>query len=199
MRAASRSFSLRRQRFTIRRRPKTPDTALLVAPDSPIHSAADLVGKTIGTASLNDQPVLATDAWLDSQHIDWHAVQYVEISLPTMTAALEQGRVPAVIHFKPFLTEAVDSGKARILALVNSSISDRFLESGWFANANYVNAHRETVARFARVVAEASAYANAHHAETVDAYRDLQPLINAAAKYNFIPKSFDANEIIAGF
>lgn len=204
--------------------PKTPDAALLVSADSPIRTANDLVGKTVGTTALTDISTLATQAWMDSEHVDWHAVRFVELSLPTMTAALEQGRVQAVIHIKPFMTEALDSGKARILALVYSSISNRFLESAWFANTSYVAAHKETVVKFARVVAQASAYTNAHHAQTVDLLaawtgidpqrvarvpravtgttlqvRDLQPVIDLAAKYTLINKPFNADEIIAQF
>jgi ABC-type nitrate/sulfonate/bicarbonate transport system substrate-binding protein len=141
-----------------------------------------------------------------------------------MTTALEQGRVQAIVHLKPFLTDAVDSGKARIVALVYSSIGNRFLESAWFASTSYQATHRDTVAKFARVVAQASAYTNAHHAQTVDLLaawtgidpqriarvpravtgttlqgRDLQPVIDLAARYNLIGKAFNANEIIAQF
>jgi len=204
--------------------PRTPDAALIVSADSPIHSATDLIGKTIGTTSLADLPVVANDAWMDSVHADWHGVQYVEVTLPTMTAALEEGRVQAALHIKPLLTDAVDTGKARVLALVLSAISDHFLESGWFTNTSYLVTHKDTVAKFARVLAEASAYANGHHAETVPLFanwtgvdpqraarvarvvwgttlraRDLQPVIDNAARYNVIGRSFDANEIIAQF
>jgi NitT/TauT family transport system substrate-binding protein len=201
--------------------PKTPDAVLLVGANSPLRSARDLIGKTIGMSSLGDISTIATQAWMDADHVDWHAVQFVEVSLPTMQAALDQGRVQAVVQIKPFLTEAVESGKARVLGLVYSSISNHFLESAWFARADFVAAHRETVAKFARIVAQASVYTNAHHAETADLLAawtgidpqraarvprgvtgttlqagEIQPVIDTAAKYGLIPRAFDAHEIM---
>lgn len=201
--------------------PKTPDAVLLVSANSPLRTARDLVGKTIGMSSLSDISTIATQAWMDADHVDWHAVQFIEISLPTMQAALDQGRVQAVVQIKPFLTDAVDSGKARVLGLVYSSIGNHFLESAWFANRDFVETHKDTVAKFARIVAQASAYTNAHHAETsellaawsgIDPQRaarvprgvtgttlqasEIQPVIDMAAKYSLIPKAFDAQEIM---
>src|ERR1700677_555938 len=45
--------------------PKTPYAQMVVAADSPIASAKDLDGKTIGVPSLSDLNVLAADMWLD--------------------------------------------------------------------------------------------------------------------------------------
>lgn len=165
---------------------------------------------------------LATQAWMDSAHVDSHGVQFVELSFPAMEAALEQDRVQAILQVKPFITDAVDSGKARVLAKVSSSISNRFLESVWFADSGFVAAHKDAIASFQRVVAQASAYTNAHQSETVDLLatwagltheraarvprivtgsklelREIQPLIDLAAKYQLIPARFDARELVA--
>jgi ABC-type nitrate/sulfonate/bicarbonate transport system substrate-binding protein len=103
-----------------------------------------------------------------------------------------------------------------------SAVANRFLESAWFANTDFVTKNKETIAKFQRIVALASAYTNAHQSETVDLLatwagidparaarvprivtgttlqaRDIQPVIDISAKYNLIPKSFDAKEIMA--
>jgi NitT/TauT family transport system substrate-binding protein len=202
--------------------PKTPDAVLLVAASSSLRSARDLAGKTIGTPSLNDLSTVATQAWMEKNGVDWHSVQFVEMPFPSMEAALEQGRVQAVIQVKPFITDAVDSGKARILGLNYSAVANRFLESAWFANSDFVAKNKDLVAKFQRIVAQASAYTNAHQSETVDLLaswagidqqralrvprivtgttlqaREIQPVIDVSAKYNRIPKVFAAREIMA--
>ncbi len=202
--------------------PKTPDAVLLVSANSPLRSARDLAGKTVGTPSLNDLSTVATQAWMERNKVDWHSAQFVEIPFPSMEAALDQGRVQAVIQVKPFISDAVDSGKARILGLNYSAVATRFLESAWFASTDYVAKNKDVIAKFQAVVAQASAYTNAHQSETVDLLatwagidvqraarvpriitgttlqaREIQPVIDVSAKYNLIPKPFDAREIMA--
>jgi NitT/TauT family transport system substrate-binding protein len=202
--------------------PKTPDAVLLVSNSSPIRTARDLVGKTIGTPALRDLSSLAAAAWLQQNRVDWHGVTFIELPYRAMEVALEAGRVDACVQVKPFITDAVDSGKARVLGQVFSAISNRFLESAWFSSRPFIEAHKDAIAKFQRVMARASAYTNAHPSETVDLLvswtgieaqraasiprivtgttlqaRDIQPVIDAAAKYGWIDQSFDAREIIA--
>jgi NitT/TauT family transport system substrate-binding protein len=201
--------------------PKTPDAALLVAANSPLRSARDLVGKTIAITSISDLSTIATQAWLESEHVDWHGIRTVEVALPQMEEALETGRVDGIVLIKPFLTDALASGKARLLWPVYSAIADRFLESAWFAKQDFIDGHRELIATFQRIVAQASAYTNAHNAETADLLatwagidpqravrvprgtvgttlqaRDIQPVIDVAARYGVISKAFSAREVI---
>ena len=197
--------------------PKTPDAALVVAAGSPIHNAHDLIGKVVGVTSLNDLSAVATQTWLDQNGGDGKNTQFVEVPYPSLLPQLEAGRVQAVVLLKPFINDAVDTGKASVLGLVYSAVSPRFLESVWYANAG----HRDVIARFQRVVAQASAYTNTHPADTVDLLvsftglepqraalvarmvngtvvraQEIQPVIDIAAKFNLIPKPFPAQEII---
>jgi ABC-type nitrate/sulfonate/bicarbonate transport system substrate-binding protein len=95
------------------------------------------------------------------------------------------------------------------------------LITGWFATTDYIQKNRSVVERFARIIGEAAAYTNRHHAETLDALaafsgmdpanlagmtrsviadsldkRDIQPLVDTAARYKVIDHSFDAQELI---
>lgn len=201
--------------------PRTPDAVLVTRKDSPLASARDLVGKTVGVPSISDLSTVAVEAWMESNGVDWHGTQFVEIGYPAMLPALEQGRVQAATLIKPFITDGVESGKAKVLGLFYSAVSSRFLESAWFADTAFVEKHRDTVATFQRVIAQASAYTNSHQSETVDLLatwanidptraktiprivtgttldvRDVQPVIDIAAKYSLIAKSFDARDII---
>lgn len=202
--------------------PKTPDAALVVAAGSPIRSARDLIGKVVGVTALNDLSAVATQAWLDAHGGDWRKTQFVEVPYPSLLPQLEAGRVQAVVLLKPFINDAVNAGKARILGLAYSSIANRFLESVWYAKADYVASHPDVIARFQRVVAQASEYTNTHPADTVDLLvsftgltpqraalvsrmvngtvvrpEEIQPVIDIAARFNLIPKAFPAQAIIS--
>ena len=89
---------------------------------------------------------------------------------------------------------------------------------------DYVEHNREVVDRFARVMLAATIYTNAHHAETAPLIiaftgldpalagqlhrgplaeyldpRDVQPPIDAAARYKVIERSFPAQELISPY
>jgi NitT/TauT family transport system substrate-binding protein len=201
--------------------PKTPDAALVVAAGSPIKTAKDLVGKVVGVTSLNDLSAMATQAWMEQNGADWKATQFIEVPYPSLMPALTQNRVQAIVLLKPFITDAVQANQAQVLGLVYNAVSPRFLESIWFTNGDYYASHKEPLTRFAKVVADASAYTNTHPSDTVDLLssftstdpqratqiprmvngtslqaKEIQPVIDIAAKFKLIPKTFDAQEII---
>jgi NitT/TauT family transport system substrate-binding protein len=201
--------------------PKTPDAALVVAAGSAIHSARDLIGQVVGVTGLNDLSSVATEAWLDAHGGDWRSTKFVEVPYASLLPQLESGRVSAIVLLKPFIGDAVNAGKVRVLGLAYSSISNRFLESVWYANGAYIASHPDVIARFQRVVAKASAYTNTHPADTVDLLvsftglepqraalvsrmvngtvvraEEIQPVIDIAARFSLIDKAFPAQEII---
>jgi NitT/TauT family transport system substrate-binding protein len=202
--------------------PRTPDAVLATRADSTIASARDLAGKTIAVPSVNDLSTVSVKAWMLAAGTDWNGTQFLETPFPAMAAALEAGRVQAAVLIKPFIGDAVEAGKAKVLGLCYSAIATRFLESCWFATTDFVAAHRPAIAAFQRVYAQASAYCNAHQSETVDLLaswtnidpqraahiprivtgtrldvREIQPVIDISAKYGLIAQRFDAKDIIA--
>lgn len=202
--------------------PKTPDAVLVVRKDAAIASARDLNGKILGVTALGDLNTLAVQAWMESNGGDWHSLKFLEAGgYSGLLPALEEGRVQSIVLIKPYITDAVESGKAKILALSYGAIASRFLESVWFADGTWVDKHKDVVATFQRVLAQASVYTNAHQTETLELLvpwagldpaqathtprittgtvldpREIQPVIDVAAKYNVIPKAFDAREIM---
>jgi len=201
--------------------PRTPDCVLLVPASSTIRSPRDLVGKTIGVASLNSVMTVAIQAWLEASGVNSASTQFVEIPYSQMAQALARGRVDATTPVKPFIADAVASGDARVAYPIYSAIAPRFLESVWFANRDFVAKHQGAIAAFARTVAQASAFTNAHQADTVDLLsawanidrdrasrmqrivtgsvldaRDIQPVIDAYATFKLIAKPFAAREIM---
>jgi len=198
-----------------------PYAAMVARSDSAFHTGADLNGKTIGVAALKDTGGMASMAWIEQNGGDPTTVKQVEVSYPLTVAALEAGRIDAGSLIQPVLAQALATGKLRIVAKSYSSIAKRFLISAWFARTDYIGANAEAVRRFARVMHDAAAYANAHRDETavlLNAFTkvdlavirqstretfadsidpaDLQPVIDTAAKYKAIDARFDARDLI---
>jgi NitT/TauT family transport system substrate-binding protein len=198
-----------------------PDYALLVAASSTVHTAKDLEGQTLAAVSLRDQNYLATSAWLDAQHVDRTKLKFVEIPASATLAAMDAGRVVAATVYEPFFTSFVASGKVRVLGYPYDAIGKRFADSVLFGNTSWVAGHPDVVSKFLHAVQDAATYVGAHENETpafaaeflgVDAASvanvrhglrgvlitpgDLQPMIDAAAKYELIPKAFPAQTMI---
>jgi NitT/TauT family transport system substrate-binding protein len=201
--------------------PGDPDSSMLVTSDSPIHRARDLNGKTVAVAGLFDLNWLSTKVWIDANGGDSTSVSLIEIPNSAMLDALLAHRVDGATLSEPFISLDLGTGKARRLADVTGALGAHIHEAAWFTTAGYAQEHREDVLRFRAIVARAAAYTNTHHAETVGllaaftglepaaiagAHRssiallldpaNIQPLIDAAAKYKVIAAPFPAREMM---
>jgi NitT/TauT family transport system substrate-binding protein len=185
-----------------------PTTALVVAKDSPVKAAADLNNTTIAVNGLKDLTQFTTEAWLDKNGADLKTIKYIEIPFSEMAAAVQAHRVSAALMNEPFL----EAGGAVTREL------------GWFANDAWIAKNPEAVRRFRSAIQKTAIWANAHHdksAEILLKYLKLdpdvaknmrraaydtsgtlnpglmQPVIDAAARYGTLTKSFPATELIA--
>lgn len=198
-----------------------PDFALVVAADGPIKTPKDLEGKTLAAVSLSDMNSVATYAWLDARGVALSTIKYVEIPASSTLEAMRQGRVVASTLYEPNLSAAMASGSVRIIGYPYDAIAKRFSDGILFANASWANEHRDAVAKFLRATQEAAIYLTAHGNEASALIADyggvdpssigtirhpergvaitpaeIQPVIDAAAKYKLIQKTFAANEMI---
>jgi NitT/TauT family transport system substrate-binding protein len=199
------------------------DTAgVVVASSSPIRTARDFNGKTIGTNSLQSLDTVAMDAWVDQNGGDSKTVHFFELPALAAAAALTQGRIDGAILGTPAYAAARADGKGRTVGRIYDAIARQFLLGVWFTMAGYVQANRSAAERFSKVVAEASAYTRTHPESTIDdvaqitkldkdliahmprswvgttvAAADIQPVIDTTAKYKFIERGFPASELIS--
>lgn len=198
-----------------------PTAGLIAAANSPLKTGKDFNGKIMGVGALNDLTALGTMAWVDQTGGDWKSLRYVELPASAMAAAVEAGRVDAGTLPNPQFGQALASGRVRLVAYDNSAIARRFLQAGFFATADYIAKNKATVATFRRIINEASAFCNDHRdqlapviskftgvepatilalpqqilATSLD-IRLIQPILDAAIKFNFVPSGFDANAMI---
>lgn len=199
--------------------------SLLVPADSPVQKITELADKRIAINTLGNVNELSITALTDSLGMDPKKVRLVEVPFPDMEAALKNHSVDAALVTEPFVTLSLMHGTARTLdPAVHKVFGERFMIGSWFAKKSWIEKHPDQAARFARAVKRASEYISTHPKEVtkhlLDAtklseelaakitlpgfypdcdIRDLQRVIDLTAKYQFIPKSFDAAEILSPF
>jgi NitT/TauT family transport system substrate-binding protein len=199
-----------------------PQNAMLVAKDSPLRTARDLNGKTIGTQSLQDLNSVSMRAWIDKNGGDSSTLHVIEVPSPSAVSALTSHRIDAMALSEPLLTMALETGKVRVFARPQTAISQRFQSQVFVANSDFVAANTDAMERFAKAMHESALYNNSHLPQTVGLVsgftavpadviartvrsldgdyvnpRYIQPIIDFAAKYEMIPQAFPAEEIIS--
>jgi NitT/TauT family transport system substrate-binding protein len=179
----------------------------------------DFAGKTFGVNTVGAIGQIAICAWLDKGGVDWKGVRFIELPYSTMLPALDSGRIDGALLAEPALDKAVADGGIMIAPIYNA-IAFEFTDGGFFALADYVKSHLDAIRRFNLAIGQAARWGNANHAASakiLEKYsgvpasemthrvkyyerlkpEDIQPLIDAAAKYGTLKQSFAAAEIIA--
>ena len=198
---------------------KAPTSALMVLKNSPIKTASDLAGKTVGVGGLRTISEIAVRAWAEKNGVKGDVVKYVEVPFPQLAAALDAGRVDAVMVEEPTMATLL-AGDGRVLGDPYGTIASQWIEGGYFCTLDYAKTHPDIVRKFADAMAEAAVWANANRPATaamLEQYTkgpmapnmvritfperlrssDLQPLIDASVKYGVLKASFPARELFA--
>jgi NitT/TauT family transport system substrate-binding protein len=198
---------------------KSPTGGLLVTRNSPLRTAKDLIGKTVGVGSLKVGATVALQAWLDKNGVAPDAVKLVEVPFASIGAALEARRIDGAVTEEPYFGDALEHG-ARLFAHVYDGIAPEWLEGAYVCTAAFAKAHPDVVLRFRDAIAATNTWADANHAASagiLEKYtkqavpptmtratfvprlrvEDVQPVIDISAKYGLIKSSFPASDVIA--
>jgi NitT/TauT family transport system substrate-binding protein len=194
---------------------------IIVPKDSPIKSGADLNGKTMITSVLKNNLQIETNAWMEKHGGDYKTVKWIEAPNPSTGAMVATGKVDAAVLGEPFLSAAVATGDVRELTPLGAEIAPIVVLGGYISGVDYVKNHPATVRKFAEALFEAGKWANAHPAEAaaiLSKYSkappsaaahhavfletpfkpsDIQPIIDAAARYGVLKASFPAADMVA--
>jgi NitT/TauT family transport system substrate-binding protein len=199
---------------------RVPHGGALVLKDSAFTMGKDAENTTMGTVSLSGSGHDAMCAWVDQHGGDPRTIKFVEVPFSLAAPSLAAHRVVASETSTPSLTLALDTGNFRLVPVYNA-IAPTILLSAWFSTTEFTGKHPDAVRTFARVVAAAGAYTNAHHAEAAPVMSTMsgipvatilrepwtvqgtlldpgliQPIIAAAAKYGTLKKAFPAQDLI---
>jgi NitT/TauT family transport system substrate-binding protein len=196
---------------------KTATQGLVVPKNSSLKTAKDLAGHVIAVDSLKTLATISISAWTDQNGGDSTALKYVELPFGQMGAALDTGRVEAAFIPEPILSNVL-AGNARLLAAPLDAIASELQLGAWFTRTEYFKAHPDIVRSVVTVLAENATWAMANKAAAGQAYErqtkipvtdrtqrmqqsgranfaQLQPLIDAAAKYGVLKASFPARDL----
>ena len=202
--------------------PAQPAYALLVPINSPIKTAKDLTGKTMSVNGIKNIVQIPTEAWIDNNGGDAKSVKFVELPFPAMSAAILDGRVDVGSVSEPFITGGLDTGKLRMISVADKNVAKSFMFSGWCTTQEWAKKNPDLVTKFIAVMSETAKWSNANKAlssqilvkvskmpaeiasKMIRSYYGekldpalLQPVIDAAAKYGVIAKTFPATEVIS--
>jgi NitT/TauT family transport system substrate-binding protein len=125
--------------------PSKDITGLMVKPS--IKSAADLNGKTIAVNALDGNLELAARDAIDKAGGDSSSMKFVVMSLQSMDAAVEAGKVGGAVESEPFITAGKLSGLSDLLSVASTS------EPGvptvvYMTSKAYASSHPDTVREF---------------------------------------------------
>ena len=197
-----------------------PTGGIIVAKNSPIKTAKDFNGKTIGVPSLEGLSRVATAAWLEQNGADLSSVKFVEMPSSSMPPAVARGQIDAGVLTEPTLSLSLTDN--RIAASPYDAIAKQFNETGWFAADEWIAKNPQAVLRFAAAIKDANRWANANpdaaeaifmkysgttpdqlknavhtrYGEVIDVAH-MQPVLDAAAKYKSIPAPLAARDLIS--
>jgi NitT/TauT family transport system substrate-binding protein len=188
--------------------------------NSPIKSGKDLNGQTVAVAALGSIGKVAILGWAEQHGGDPSSIKFVEIPFTAVPSALEAGRIVAGETADPVRADAMATGRFAFLPAYDS-IGTFFVGAVVYTTRGYSEAHPEIVKTFCRVFYEAARFTNAHPEATVKMMADytgvasdviakmvrvtagtelvpaqIQPAIDASAKYGTLKKAFPAREII---
>jgi ABC-type nitrate/sulfonate/bicarbonate transport system substrate-binding protein len=148
-------------------------------------------------------------------------VKFIEIPNAAALTAVQEHRVIAAEAADPFLSAALSTHTVFQLKTY-SAVASRFAITAWFTTQTYADQHPDIVHAFARSVATASTYTNAHHDATASMMATytgqdpslvehmtrtltgvtldpalIQPVIDACFNYKLIAHQLTARDVIA--
>jgi NitT/TauT family transport system substrate-binding protein len=152
--------------------PNTDFSAVIVAPDSPVTTPKALAGKTIAVNTLKNISEVALKASLEANGVDISAIKLIELSFPSMLAAVERHQVDAAFVIEPFVTMARSRG-ARLLVRPYVESKANLGVGTYSATEQYIQQNPAVIKAFQAAVGQTARYITAHS----DEYRAALPAI----------------------
>lgn len=141
-----------------------PTTVLVVNKSSPLRTAKDLEGKTIGVPGLATISALGAQEWIRKNGADLDRVSFVEIPLSAAPAALARGTIAASVLVEPYLT--VSRADLRVFGKCFDALARSFYINCWFAPRAWLTANPDLAKHLTRTIYDTANWANTHHPET---------------------------------
>jgi NitT/TauT family transport system substrate-binding protein len=192
--------------------------ALCVPRASPIRTAKDLEGRTIGVPNLQTTSQMGVVEWLRRGGADPSTVKFYEMHFSEMTPALLRGTVAAALNGEPFITES--KADVRVLTVPADVIAPHYYTGVWYTRRDFAKQDPRLVQNFVDGLYDVARWANAHRPDTalilakyskleIDRIRSMariryatswdprfaQPLLDFAFTYKLLEKPVAASDL----
>ena len=133
--------------------------AIVTVPNSPVKTVFDLAGKKIAITAKNTASDLLTRSVMQDHGVDFRTVKWVQIQLPNIAAALQQGQADAAYLPEPYVTQAARTVGATPVIDINTGATQDFPLTGYGATKKWVHDNPKTLAAFQRAMQRATSEA----------------------------------------
>lgn len=168
--------------------------ALVVPKDSPVHTAKDLVGRKVGTNTLDNICTVSADTSVRKAGGDPAKMKYVEIDPPSTVEALKNGTLDGSCLTEPFLSQYLHEG-GRAVASNYVDVLPHLVLSAYFTSENLAKSDPDLVKRFTKAMQTSLSYADQHPDEVrqiVTTYTKIPPAALKKAVMPRFPATFDS-------
>ena len=157
--------------------PETDFSAVVVAADSPIRSAADLAGRTVAVNNVKNIGEVTIRKAVEDAGGDSATIDFVELAFPDMPAAVAGGDVDAAWVVEPFVTVATGQGARKVLANFAEAVDDLTVAT-YFTTEQVIAEEPELVDDFQAAIQESLQYASDNPDEVrriITTYTQISP------------------------
>jgi NitT/TauT family transport system substrate-binding protein len=138
--------------------PLTTPSGVIAAADSNLHGPRDLAGKRVGVPGLGGIIDVLTRKWVQSNGLDYHKVNWVEIGFPQMADALKSHLVDAVASVDPFYTRVIADKTGYAIGAYASVIPPGTSPVNFVATRAWAEKNVETIKALQAALDEAAVY-----------------------------------------
>jgi NitT/TauT family transport system substrate-binding protein len=174
------------------------EALFMVANNSPIKTAEDLVGKKIAVITVAGACDLILNDYLQKKGLDYKSIGYTVMGVPDMAPTVLRGGVDAACIPEPLLSVVQAQGGLRSVFDLFSGEYDRFPLVGFPVTEKFAESYPNTVAALQRALARGLVYAH----NNPDKLRDIFPTFTTISPelarkivLNYVPERSDLTEI----
>jgi NitT/TauT family transport system substrate-binding protein len=144
---------------------EAPTTVLCVAKSGPVKTAKDLEGQTIGIITLHNLAEFSIREWMTQQGADPSKARFIELTGPSMPAAVARGTVAAAMLIEPYLS--MSAADTRVLANPYNSIADRFILNAFYARRDWLAQNAVLAKKLTGALYDAARWIDTHRTESL--------------------------------
>jgi len=131
-----------------------------------IKEPKDFVGKKVGAPGLGAFLHVLFVKWLVEKGVDPKAVNFVEVSFPTMADIIKSGGVDVVLSGEPFITRMSNAGLGTVAAHYAADLARSEPIIFYAASRDWAEKNPDTIKKFRAAIAEGAAIVNSDPEKT---------------------------------